>query len=103
MIEQRLNIAFRHFGQLLGAEPHQPHRSAVAVLGIGRARLVKRGNRGVPLPKLFADFAEREPGGGKLRHELYGLLKEIGGGRQVALQLQIAGEFEAAVGNQIAR
>ncbi len=74
----------------------------MAVVGIGGARFAKRRDRRVAFAELFADFAEREPGRGEVRCELDRLLQQIGGGGQVALQLQIAGKFEAAVGEQIA-
>ena len=45
---------------------------------------------------------EREPGGREVRRQLDRLQQQIGGGRQIALQLQIAGKFEPAVGHQIA-
>ena len=102
LIEQRLHIGLRHLGQGLGAEPHQVQAGAVAIVGIGGARLAKRLDRRVALAELLADFAEREPGRGEIRRELDGLHQQIGGGRQVALQLQIARKFEAAVGDQIA-
>ena len=75
---------------------------AVAIVGIGRARLAERRDRGLALAELLADFAEREPGRGKIRRELGRLQQQVGGGGEIALQLQIAREFEAAVGNQIA-
>ena len=74
----------------------------MAVAGIGRARLPKRRDRRVVLAELLADFAEREPGRGEIRRELDRLLQQIGGGGQIALQLQVAREFEPAVGDQIA-
>ena len=40
--------------------------------------------------------------GGKSRREFDRLLEQVGSGDQIALQLQIAGEIEAAVGNHIA-
>ena len=71
-------------------------------LGIGGLRLAKRRDRRVALAELLADFAEREPGRGEVRRELGRLQQQIGGGGQIALQLQIARELEAAVGHQIA-
>ena len=75
---------------------------AVAVVGIGDARFAKRRDRRVALAELLANFAEREPGGGKAGRELDGLQQQIGGGDEIALQLQVAREFEPAVGDQIA-
>ena len=74
----------------------------MAVVGIGGARFAKRRDRRVALAELLADFAKREPGRDEIRRELDRLLEEIGGGGEVALQLQIARKFEAAVGEQIA-
>ena len=72
------------------------------VLGIGFPGFAERLDRRIALAELFADFAEREPGGGKARREFGGLQQQIGGGDKIALQLQIARKFEPAVGNQIA-
>ena len=47
-------------------------------------------------------LAEREPGGGEIRRQLDRLHQKIGGGGQIALQLQVAREIEPAVGHQIA-
>ena len=38
----------------------------------------------------------------EIRRQLDRLQQQIGGGRQIALQLQVARELEAAVGHQIA-
>ena len=72
------------------------------VLGIGDLRLAVRRDRLFGLTKLFADFAEREPGRGKAGSQIYCLQQQIGGGDQIALELQIAGEIEPPVGNHIA-
>ncbi len=53
------------------------------------------------LAEFFADAREREPGGREIRRQLDRLHQQIGGGGQIALQLQIAREFEPAVGHQI--
>ena len=74
----------------------------MAVLGIGLPRLAKRRDRRIALAELFADFAEREPGRGKAGRELGRLQQQIGGGDQIALELQVARKIEPAVGNQIA-
>ena len=74
----------------------------MAIVGIGGVRLAKRRDRRIALAELLADFAEREPGRGEIRRQLDRLQQQIGGGGQIALQLQIAREFEAAVGHQIA-
>ena len=102
LIEQRLHIGLRHRRHLLGAEPHQAQAGAVAVIGVGGAGPAKRRDRLIALAELFAEFAEREPGRGEIRRQFRGLQQQIGGGDQIALQLQIAGEFEPAVGNHIA-
>ncbi len=102
LVEQRLHIAPRHLGQWRGAEPHQPDGRAVAIVGIGRARFTECRDRRGALAELLADFAEREPGRGKVRRDFDRLLQEIGGRRQIAFQLQVARELEAAVGKQIA-
>ena len=72
------------------------------VLGIGCLRFAKRRDRRIALAELFANFAQREPGGGKAGGKFGGLQQKIGGGGQIALQLQIAGKIEPPVGNQIA-
>ena len=54
------------------------------------------------LAELLADFAEREPGRGEIRRQLDRLLQQVGGGGEIALQLQVAREIIAAVGNEIA-
>ena len=74
----------------------------MAVLGIGVSRFAKRRDRRLALAELFADFAEREPGRGKAGREFGRLQQQIGGGDEIALQLQIAREIEPAVGNHIA-
>ena len=74
----------------------------MTVTGIGGAGFAKRCDRLVALAELCSDFAEREPRGDKIRRELNGLHQQIGGGRKIAFQLQIAREFEPAVGNEIA-
>src|SRR3569623_1017874 len=75
---------------------------AVTVVGISGARLAERRDRLVTFAELCADFTEREPGRGEIRRELDGLLQKIGGGGQVALELEVAGKLETAVGHQIA-
>jgi putative mRNA 3-end processing factor len=72
------------------------------ITGIGLTRFPKCCNRGIALAKLVADFAKREPGGGKGRRQLGRLLQQIGRGRKIALELEIAREFVPAVGDQIA-
>ena len=72
------------------------------IAGIGVPRAPEGRDRRVALAKLFADFAERKPGRHKSRREFDGLIEQIGGGREIALELKVAREFIAAVGNQIA-
>ena len=74
----------------------------MAVIGIAGLRLAKRRDRRIVLAEFFADFAEREPGRGEIRRQFDRLQQQIGGGGQIALQLQVAREFEPAVGHQIA-
>ena len=74
----------------------------MAVIGIAGLGLLKRRDGRIMLAELFADIGEREPGGREIRRQLDRLHQQIGGGRQIALQLQIAGKFEPAVGHQIA-
>ena len=54
------------------------------------------------LAELFAKFAEREPGRGEIRRQFDRLREQIGGGDEITLPLQVAREFEPAVGHQIA-
>ena len=75
---------------------------AVAVLGIARAPSERPRSAASRSPSCFADLAKREPGGGEIRRQFDRLLQQVGGGGQVAAQLQVAGEIEAAVGHQIA-
>ena len=72
------------------------------IAGIGLASLPERCNRRVTLAELLANFAERKPRRHKSGGELDRLLQQIGGGYEVALELQVARKFIAAVGNQIA-
>ena len=74
----------------------------MAVLGVGVARFPERRDRRIALAELLADFAEREPGGGKAGRKFGRLQQQIGGGGKIALELQIAREIEPPVGNQIA-
>ena len=102
LIEQGLHIGLRHAGHWFGAEPHQSKPGAVAVAGIAGLRLLKRRDRRIVLAELFADIGEREPGGREIRRQFDRLQQQIGGGGQIALQLQVARKFESAVGHQIA-
>jgi len=71
------------------------------ILRIDAGRLTERCDRPIALADPFANLAKREPGRRKIRRQLDSLFEQIGGGNQIALQLQITGEFEATVGNQI--
>src|SRR3954469_8570574 len=102
LIEQRPHIGRRHGGELLGAQQHQPQACAVPVVGIGHLRFPKRRDRRSVLAELFANFAERKPGGGKRWGKLGRLQQQIGGGHKVAFEVQVARKIEPAVGNQIA-
>ena len=102
LVEQGLHIGLRHAGHRLGAEPHQSKASAVAIAGIAGLGLLIRRDRRLMLAELFADAREREPGGCEIWRQLDRLQQKIGGCGQIALQLQVAREFEAAVGHQIA-
>jgi len=75
---------------------------AVVIVGIGGAGLAERRDRGLALAALLADVAKCEPGGGEFRRQLHRLLEQVGGGGEIALQLQVAREFIAAVGHEIA-
>jgi putative mRNA 3-end processing factor len=72
------------------------------IAGVGVARLPKSCDRRIALAELLADFAEGKPGRHESRREFDSLIQQIGGGGEVALKLQVAREFIAAVGNQIA-
>jgi hypothetical protein len=72
------------------------------IAGIGFARFAKRCDRRIPLAQLLANFAEREPCGNKAGGEFDGLLQQIGGGGEVALEPKVARKFIPAVGDQIA-
>ena len=102
LIEQRPHIGLWHRRHLLGAEPHQPQAGAVPILGIGFFRLSKRRDRRVTLAELPTNFAEREPGGSKAGREFRRLQQQIGGGGEIAFQLQIARKIEPPVSHQIA-
>ena len=102
LIEQCLYVGRWHRRYVLGAEPHQMQAGAVPILGVGGVRVAKRRHGRLALAELPADLAEGKPGRGKFRRQLDCLKKQIGGGGQIALQLQIAREFVAAVGHQIA-
>ena len=103
LIEQRLHIARRHRTDGLDAELHQMQAGAVTVLGIGVTRGTERCDRGVTLAELEPDLAQRVPGRREVRHQLDRLFEQLGSGRQVALQLQVARKLVAAVGNEVAR
>ena len=85
-----------------GSAPHQSQAGAVAVAGIARLRLAERRDGRIKLAQHFADAGEREPGGCEIRRQFDRLHQNIGGGGQIALQLQVARKLEAAVGHQIA-
>ena len=102
LIEQGLHIGLRHAGHWFGAKPHQSKSGAVAVIGIAGLGLLKRRDGRIMLAELFADIGEREPGGREVRRQLDRLHQQISRRRQIALQLQIAGKFESAIGHQIA-
>ena len=74
----------------------------MAIIGIGLARPAKGGYRALALAEPLTDFAECEPGRGEVRRQLHRLCQQVGSSAQVALQLQVAREFEATVGDQIA-
>ena len=72
------------------------------ILGICDQRFSKRRDRRIALASLFANLPKRKPGGGKAGREFGGLREQIGGGGEIAFQLQVARKFEPPVGNQIA-
>jgi hypothetical protein len=102
LIEQRLHIGLRHAGQRRCAEPHQPQTCAVAITGIAGLRRAERFDGCGVFAELFAEFAEREPGRGEIRRQFDRLQEQVRSGGQIALHLQVAREFEPAVGHQIA-
>ena len=75
---------------------------AVLIARIGLARFSKGRDGLVALAELGANFAEREPGRDEVRRKLDRLLQQVGRGRQIALELEVARELETAVGHQIA-
>ncbi len=102
LIEQGLHIGLRHLGELLVAQPYQMQAGAVLVLRVGLARFPECGDGLVALTEFLAEFAEREPRGCEIGRELERLLQQVGGGGQVALELEVARELEAAVGPEVA-
>ena len=74
----------------------------MAIFGVRHLRPAKGRDRRLALAELFANFAERKPGGGKAGRQFGRLQQQIGGGDEIALELQIAGEIEPPVGHQIA-
>ena len=74
----------------------------MAVFGIRHLRLAEGVDGRLALAELFADFAEREPGRGKTGRQFRRLQQQIGRGDKIALELQVAGKIEPAVGHQIA-
>ena len=102
LIEQGTHIGRRHARKLLGAEQHQPQACTVPVVGIGRLRLAKRRDGPFAFAELLPNVSQREPRRGKAGCKVGGLQQQVGGGNQIALQLQVARKIEPAVGNQIA-
>src|SRR6185437_8833154 len=84
------------------AKPHQMQPGAVPILCIGADRPAERRDRPITLADFLANFAEQEPGRWKIRRQLDSLFEQIGGGDQIALQLQITRKFETAVGDRVA-
>ena len=74
----------------------------MAIFGIGLARPAKGCYRRPASAEPLTDFAEREPGRREVRRKFDCLRKEVGGGNKIALQLQVARELEATIGDQIA-
>jgi putative mRNA 3-end processing factor len=102
LIEQGLHIGLRHATQRRRAEPHQPEPGAMAITDVAGQRFLERCDGRLALAEFFADAAEREPGGCEIRRQLDRLHQQVGGGGQIALQLQVARKFEPAVSHQIA-
>ena len=73
------------------------------VVGIGGLRLAEGRDGRFAFAELFANLAEREPRRGKARRKLRRLQQQIGGGNEIAAQLQIARKIEPPVGDHIAR
>ena len=74
----------------------------MAIVRIRVARFSKRRDRLFALAEPLANFTEREPGRGEAGRKLGRLQQQIGGGGEIALELQIARKIEPAVGHQIA-
>ena len=74
----------------------------MTVIEVSGVCLSERRDRRILFAEFLADFAEREPGGDEIRRQFDRLQQKIGGGGQIALQLQVARKLEAAVSHQIA-
>ena len=74
----------------------------MAIRRVRVARFPEGLDRRIAVAELLPDLAKREPGRGEIRRQFDGLLQQVGRGRQIAAQLQVAREIVAAVGNQIA-
>ena len=74
----------------------------MTIVGVGGVGFAERRDRSIALTQFLANFAEREPGGDEIRRQFDRLQQQIGGGGQIALQLQVARKLEAAVRHQIA-
>ena len=72
------------------------------VVGVCRLRLAKGRDGFVAVAELLANVSQREPCRGKAGCEVGGLQQQVGGGGEIAFQLQIAREIETPVGHQIA-
>ena len=87
-----------------GTAPSRASLTAAPWRSCGSAalRYLKGGDCAVVVGPRLAQFAERKPGGGIARRQFQRLRQEIGRAGEIALRLQIARPFVAAVGRQIA-
>jgi len=75
---------------------------AVAIAAIGLKGLAERRDGAGPVLQPFADVAEREPRGRKVRRNLQRLSEKLGRRRKVARRFILARPVVAPVGDQIA-
>jgi hypothetical protein len=79
----------------------QPH--AMAVVAVGVARRLERGDGALAIAHPLANQGEREPGRGEARRVFHHLFKNVDGGVRLAAIEIVQGPAIAAVGDQIAR
>jgi hypothetical protein len=101
LVEQRPHIAGRHRRGRAG-QPRKLNRGPMAILRIGGARVAECRGRRLVVAEPHPHLPECEPGRGEARHDLDRLEIEIGRGGKIAALLELLGELETAVGDQIA-